>query len=199
LNQLQALTRVDTDAPGSGIQLAVDGDDHSSLLLPRTAGFGLSQVDASGDVSGFFWMFWDGGPDVLKGQLTFDGESRTVAAIDAYLVLRCSAEGCNGNELPVGARREREEFYDADVLGLDVDAEDRIYILTHEGDRSQHRVLLDRISADFTQRETFVVSDGERIVDVDSSTRAEAYEIQIGPQGDVYVWAAGRIGRIALP
>jgi RNA polymerase sigma factor (sigma-70 family) len=91
----------------------------------------------------------------------------------------------------------QEEFYSpSDVFGLDTDAQDRVYLATHEGPRSARRLRIDRISTDFLTRERYIPD----LEDLDS--RLDTLSgLQVTPGGDVYVLiaTAARVGGVMGP
>lgn len=95
--------------------------------------------------------------------------------------------------------RGREEFWEPFMLGLAVDAQDRVLVASVTGARDEPRFVIDRYSDELSRRETFVVPDvwtsgvgGQRgLLD-------KLNQIRVAPDGAVYVASAEHIARVEL-
>jgi hypothetical protein len=177
------------------LEIAIDSRGRLWALLDEDGMFGFLRLEPTGRPA---WRAWswptygpvlpDRGPLLSGGsEWVFDGQQRPVIASSSLGVLRLEpdAEG-PAQETPSVSVAIQEEFYSpSDVFGLDTDAQDRVYLATHEGPRSARRLRIDRIAPDFLARERYI-PDFE---DIDS--RLDTLSgLQVTPGGDVYVLIA---------
>jgi hypothetical protein len=178
----------------SVLQIATDSLGRVWALLDEDGILGFLRLEPTGRPA---WRAWAWGSAIgypaapgllLRGgfEWIFDGQQRPLIAISSLGLLRLEPE-VEGPvlETPSLSFPMQEEFYSpSDVFGLDTDAEDRVYLATHEGPRSARRLRIDRISSDFLTRERYILDVG----DIDS--REGLSGLQVTPGGDVYVLIA---------
>ena len=118
--------------------------------------------------------------------IAIDSRDRPIIGV-LETVLRFEPDGTDEERLaPHGCSGQQEQYWPQTVQGLDVDAQDRIYVATHDGPLSLRRRLVERISEDLTERERFVLPmPGE------DDTAQEFQGLQVAANGDVYVRSVG--------
>jgi hypothetical protein len=147
-------------------------------------------------------------------RLVRDTRGRFVLAEGAYAVVRFEQQGATVRQSatadersPGLARRMRDEYWEPVVLGLASDASDRVLVATQSGTKDARRLLIDRISADFGTRETFVLpqafamkADSDNLAALDDyANRLNAGGIDVAPDQTVIAWNSSTIARFALP
>jgi hypothetical protein len=106
--------------------------------------------------------------------------------------------------------RLREDFWEPVVFAFDFDAEGRALIATQAGPRLEPRMLIDRISADFARRETFVVPElSDHVGDLDGIEDLSTVDGDVAVlypfrgmravDGSVYLWGPEQLARVDLP
>ena len=149
---------------------------------------GLVQVDPNGFV-GWHALVPTGlnmPGELLPMPIAIDSRDRPIIGF-AETVLRFEPDGTEQERLmPLGSSGLQEQFYPQTVRGLAVDAQDRVYVATEDGSRSQHRLLIERIAEDFRLRERFVLP-----LDSDDTVSRQLNGLQLGSDGDVYVRIVG--------
>jgi hypothetical protein len=205
------------DLPGFTIgldfPLVVDRDNHAWLAvvdhtyLPD-AGYAVVQVGTDGNVR------WVG--EEVEGRIASKPSYRAemVLATDGRVVLGRDQSGYRLDQYaPEGdpakridlltVSRERDEFWQPDLLGLALDGANRMLVATQSGLRSAPRFIIDRYPADFYLfPESFVVANAAPMIVSKIATNSAFSEldgIRAGRDGDVYFWSETAVGRIALP
>jgi hypothetical protein len=176
------------------LALAPDGSARVLLRLENT----YEEVSVNRDGVAGDWRRMCSAPAHPEGAnsaLAFDTSGRLVAAMDssasAYVIARCQEADCKGAPLQTTGGRQQQSYYPPELLGMSVDPAGQIYVATHDGALMERRLIIDRISADFSERRAFVVES-------EGVENLYPQAIAAGSQGDVYYWADGEIGRIAL-
>jgi hypothetical protein len=144
--------------------------------------FGIVQLDPDGVVAWHAWSPVSFDRDFLHfaPQLAIDSRDRPVIGVGNF-VLRLEPDGSDDERgrVLLADQAAQEAFYPPEVQGLDLDAQDRVYVGTQDGLRSMHRMVIDRLSEDFASRQRFAVllaGNGQRIA-----------SLQLAPDGDVYI------------
>jgi hypothetical protein len=186
------------------MHLELDAKGRATLIVPDVAGNLVTRVDRDGNVA------WTAAPapvaqsPIEPPALSLDTEGRAVIAFEHYVLMRIAVLGDPPDHIEdLSAFRGREEFWDPVILGFAHDAQNRALVATMAGTKEAPRLVIDRTSADFTQRETFAVPGAEDVVrspkGLGSLGTVGPRGIRVGDDGDVYFCSQERIGRIALP
>jgi len=172
-------------------QIATDSFGRVWALFYDDSVWGFVRLESTGRPVWRAWAFMTYGscpyplPSLIGSSgWVLDSQGRPVLAASALGLLRLESEA----EGPAEERASlsiplQEEFYSpCDVFGLDTDAQDRVYVATHEGPHSDERLRIDRISSDFDTRERYIPDLGD-VVLPGQTFRG----FQVTPGGDVYV------------
>jgi len=194
------------------LSLTTDPAGDLRVLVPERNGTGIVELQPDGNVGRYLYTGGLGYELMSRPAFAIDGRGRRlvgqnepgIVGEESYAVARIEQNASVDSGFAVQtATRSREEFYAPLVLGLDHDAEDRVLVVTTAGTREAPRVQIDRISEDFTTRETFVVEGAQ---DLDPDDNSDALDglfytdgVRVGPDGDLYYWSGSEIGRIELP
>jgi hypothetical protein len=192
--------------------MIVDADGRASLAVVELSSFGADllafavvQVGPDGNVR------WAANPDLgshlatpfglVPTPLALDSRERLVTADNEYMVYTVARLDLQG-EPPTRARavqaqRSREEFWEPALMGLACDAADRVLVATTSGERTAQRLLIDRYSEDFAERETFVLPGGREAPPPGAYFTIDG--ILAAPDESVMVWSTSSIARMALP
>jgi hypothetical protein len=176
----------------AGIRLTLSHDERAFLVVPEPGGgYHTVEVDATGEV------LWDAVHQVYKMRdgynagLVLDSQNHVVFGAGSYTLVRCPVEGCTLDAERTAVTRVREAYYEPKLFGIAIDEQDRVYVLTQDGQRSAYRLLIDRLSQDLSMLETFVVELAEPVEGIQ--------DIILGPNGDIYYWSLTELGRIVIP
>lgn len=89
------------------------------------------------------------------------------------------------------------------MLGLDIDATDRVLLATQTGRRSSPQLRIERHSPDLKSAESFIVADEHLQALASSSSGFGEFNgvdgLRAMHTGDIYLWTNERLLRIALP
>jgi hypothetical protein len=196
------------------LTLVADARGEALMLVPERDAVGLVQLRRDGNIVRYLLpaaiAFMD--TPMRRAALAVDSRERVIVGQNAepllgdnaYALARIVPDSTADSGFSLSfASREREEYYDPQVLGLDHDADDRVLVVTPAGTREAPRVLIDRISEDFRSIGTLIIEGAQDLsAEDDFSAMENLLEIEgirVGPDGDVYYWASSEIGRIALP
>jgi hypothetical protein len=193
----------------SPMPLAVDASGRALMVVQELGGASLVEVQRDGNVR------WDATLGTLSGlpdhaplpALSLDSKGRPLVAgnpngvVAVYVVERIVPRGdpLRGTQM-LSTLRGREEFWDPFMLGLTLDAQDRVLVASVTGMRDDPRFVIDRYPEGLSQRETFVVPDvWTSDVDGRRGLLDKLNQIRIAHDGAVYVASAEHIARVELP
>jgi hypothetical protein len=195
---------VDGDAPLRVLQLAVDGRQRIWAALEEGA-FGIVQLDPDGFVAahGVLPLLTTSTSGGCATSIAIDSRDRAIVGF-GEAVVRFDPDGSDEQRrAPLGSSGLQDGFYPQTVDGLDVDAQDLMYVATQDGLRSQRRLLIERVSEDFRQRDRFVIplapidTIGRVVCGLQLAGDGDAY-VRIVPDGNVPDQTDVRIARVRL-
>lgn len=145
---------LDSDLPLRLRDIAVDSRGRIWATVLEGV-LGIVQLDPDGIVA------WHGLMRDSADQynpIAIDSQDRPIFGVGELVVRIEPDEDEKVRRMPLATSGLQENYYRQTVDGLDVDSEDRMYIATQDGPFSQHRLLVERVSVDFRQRDRFVIS-----------------------------------------
>ena len=80
----------------------------------------------------------------FNARLVVNSQNKLVFGAGHYTIMFCNTVGCV-DRAEQGVSRVREAYYEPDLFGLALDDQDRVYVLTQDGQRTAYRLLIDRL------------------------------------------------------
>jgi hypothetical protein len=161
------------------------------VLVPRASLYELLELTAEGELVRT-WTNWGYSQDEYYGaRLAVAPGGQLVVGVDGYQIKRASLVG--GEPRVDLVVKDRTQYYTPAMHGLSVDGAGYVYVATIDGARDDGYSLLERISPDLTQRESFVLErDGQPFVILGDMFVTE-------DQRTLYFASRGTVGKLELP